>query len=429
MTRPAVATGASPPSLCDRRDPLGVVRHGIDDAAQRLGARGETTQRVRQRPDGGLGRHLLGPQQALGRADRREHLLARGSTGQLVSGEQRGEEHVLELVAQQLGRGAGRANGCTRAGQPGGAAAGRAHHEHHRLRRELRARHRLAAHLREHQPPRECPDLVEPLVDARQRRNAERTGFDVVERHDREVVGEHHPGLGQDSRIRPSAVRSVATITAVGRCVAASRSRAALLASGLRAVGRREHDRRVDDQVVRRQRGQVRVVALTDVRLGQVPDETDARVPAVHDEVLDRGERPAVVVRHGCRGVEVRHPRVRQDDLVPRVTQLAQVRPADGAHDRYDAVHVGPRDPGRELPRLAPWCGLRRRLDDDQATPRACDLTREAGEQLAELVPTQARGQGQHRHRSVHRLPFPCTPGPPVLAGPPSHYRPIGAGT
>ncbi len=105
-----------PTVLCDRRDPLGVVRHGIDDAAQRLGARGETTQRVRQRPDGGLGRHLLGPQQALGRADRREHLIARGPAGQLVAGEQRGEEHVLELVAQQVGRRRRAGERCT----PGG---------------------------------------------------------------------------------------------------------------------------------------------------------------------------------------------------------------------------------------------------------------------------------------------------------------------
>ena len=155
--------------------------------------------------------------------------------------------------------------------------------------------------------------------------------------------GSSHPGLGQDAhQAERVAVRRdhQGGRTMRGREQVASRA----LTAGLRVVGCREHDGGVDRQVVRLERGQVRVVTLTDVRAGQVPDEPDARVPAVHDEVLDRGERPAVVVRHGCRRVELDHERVRQDDPVARVTKRSQVRPARRAHDRHDTVHVGPRD-------------------------------------------------------------------------------------
>ncbi len=279
-----------------RRDvTLHVLEHGAGDAAQYLRARREAAQRYRQPPDA-LGRGVVRVAgQPSDLDDRRAHRVAYGVVGRAMASEQQSADRLLERAERDR-----RVMPLLVSTDPGadrvGTAAARGSPNNRRGRQDMRCeRHFLAPKKAEQQPASKRAHVVEALLDARQRRRAERRGLDVVEPHDRDVVRDAEPGVGQRPH-QPDRI-AVSRDHQRGRPIRRGHHVVACLdAARPVVVGCREQQPWIRGDAVRGQRVQVGRAAVAHISLAEIADEADPGV-AVLDQMLHRGERAAMIVR------------------------------------------------------------------------------------------------------------------------------------
>lgn len=274
----------------------------------------------------------------------------------------------------------------------------------------------LATDLRHQEATRERADLVEPLAHARQRGRAEDPRLEVVEGDHGDVLRDPHP-LGGEALEEPEGL-TVGRDHECGGTVGGDDDTSRHLppaTAARRRLDRLEEVRVVDHETVGEERLAVRTMAFDHVRLDESADEADPGV-TVRDEVLDRGERAAVVVGQDQRGLEPVDP-VGQHDRLARVLQALQHRRVHGEGDRDGTVDLVPGQrevegghPDDDLGDVGRVEGLH---DDDPSTRRG-DLAVEAGEEPAEVEAARAAGEGEHRERVVgrheRRQPLCCAP-------------------